>query len=83
MFDSGNEKLTPKALAKLDAEQGGAPQAAGRAETVISTLSTLSIRPKDETPEERKERKRLVKEYRRVRLKLDVSSCFTEIGHHS
>jgi len=68
VFDSGNEKLTPKALAKLDAEQGSAQQAAGRAETVISTLSTLSIRPKDETPEERRDRKRLVKEYRRVRL---------------
>lgn len=68
VFDSGNEKLTPKALAKLDAEQGSTPQAADRAETIISTLSTLSIRPKDETPEERRERKRLLKEYRRERI---------------
>lgn len=69
VFDSGNEKLTVKALAKLDAEQGELPEphnAAGRAETVVSALSTLSIRPKDETPEEKRERKRLLKEYRRV-----------------
>lgn len=35
-------------------------------QSVISTLSTISIRPKDETPEQRKDRKLLVKEYRRV-----------------
>ncbi|XP_034255174.1 protein LTV1 homolog isoform X2 [Thrips palmi] len=68
VFDSGNTKLTPKALAKLEAEQGSLPQASDRAETVISTLSTLSIRPKDETPEERRTRKRLLREYRRERI---------------
>lgn len=71
VFDSGNEKLTVKALARLNAEQGSEAQAhnsAGRAESIVSTLSTLSIRPKGETPEERKERKKLVKEYRRVSI---------------
>nr|CAG4649460.1 EOG090X08PQ [Scapholeberis mucronata]SVE93708.1 EOG090X08PQ [Scapholeberis mucronata] len=38
-------------------------------QSVISTLSTISIRPKDETPEQRKERKLLVKEYRKERRK--------------
>merc|ERR1712071_602296 len=31
--------------------------------SLISTLSTISIRPKDETPEQRKERKALVKDF--------------------
>jgi len=35
--------------------------------SLISTLSTISIRPKDETPEQRKERKALVKDFRRER----------------
>lgn len=70
VFESGSEKLTVKALAKLDAEQGQ-PQTqnpGGRAESIISTLSTLSIRPKNETPEERRQRKKLLKEYRRERI---------------
>lgn len=36
------------------------------AETMRSTLSILSIRPKDESPDERKERKKALKEYRKV-----------------
>nr|CAG4642616.1 EOG090X08PQ [Evadne anonyx] len=36
-------------------------------QSMISTLSTISIRPKDETPAQRKERKMLVKDYRRER----------------
>jgi len=39
----------------------------GDTQSMISTLSTISIRPKDETPEQRKERKMLVKEYRKER----------------
>lgn len=61
-----NDKLTAKALAKLDnGEVGpsGGPKSLC-AKSVMSTLSVLSIRPKDETPEEKKERKRLLKEYR-------------------
>lgn len=33
-------------------------------QSVLSTLSVLSIRPKDEAPEEKRQRKRLLKEYR-------------------
>ncbi|XP_023295563.2 protein LTV1 homolog [Lucilia cuprina] len=63
-------QLTAKALAKLDnsADQNGnsGPKSLC-AKSVLSTLSVLSIRPKDETPEEKKERKRLLKEYRSER----------------
>lgn len=37
------------------------------AESVLSTLTVLSIRPKDETSDEKKDRKRLLKEYRKER----------------
>ncbi|KAH8274620.1 hypothetical protein KR026_008309, partial [Drosophila bipectinata] len=61
-------QLTAKALANLADDS---PAAAGPkslcAKSVLSTLSVLSIRPKDETPEEKKERKRLLKEYRNDR----------------
>lgn len=36
-------------------------------QSVLSTLSVLSIRPKDETVEEKRQRKRLLKEYRTER----------------
>lgn len=62
-------KLTMKSLAKLNTAQNeqetnkfGARSVC--AESVFSTLSVLSIRPKDETTEEKKERKKLLKEYR-------------------
>ncbi|XP_058974826.1 protein LTV1 homolog [Musca domestica] len=68
LHGDGNQ-LTAKALAKLDNEADG--KATGPkslcAKSVLSTLSVLSIRPKDETPEEKKERKRLLKEYRQER----------------
>lgn len=64
-------KLTMKSLAKFNAMQlDGASSdddAQTHAESVLSTLSVLSLRPKDETPEEKKERKRLLKEYRKER----------------
>lgn len=37
------------------------------AQSVLSTLSVLSIRPKDETPEEKRDRKHLLKDYRKER----------------
>lgn len=37
------------------------------AQSVLSTLSVLSIRPKDETPDEKSQRKRLLREYRQER----------------
>ncbi|XP_040168444.1 protein LTV1 homolog [Anopheles arabiensis] len=62
-------KLTMKSIARL--EQGGSEKPAGPKSlcdgSVISTLSVLSIRPKDETPEEKRERKKLLKEYRSER----------------
>ncbi|KAL5286977.1 LTV1 family protein [Megaselia abdita] len=65
---SGGDKLTVKALAKLDAETDAKESGAGPkslcAKSVMSTLSVLSIRPKDESAEEKKERKKLLKEYR-------------------
>lgn len=36
-------------------------------QSVLSTLSVLSIRPKDETADDKKQRKRLLKEYRNER----------------
>uniref|UniRef100_A0A2M4A2Q8 Protein LTV1 homolog n=1 Tax=Anopheles triannulatus TaxID=58253 RepID=A0A2M4A2Q8_9DIPT len=59
------DKLTIKSLAKLqqDGSKSGGPKSLCD-ESVISTLSVLSIRPKDETPEEKRERKKLLKEYR-------------------
>lgn len=63
-----DSKLTVKSLAKLstDEERSTGPKSLC-AESVISTLSVLSIRPKDETPEEKRERKKLLKEYRNER----------------
>lgn len=77
---SNSDKLTTKTLAKLDTQnmendddehsneyhRVNGPKSLC-AKSVISTLSVLSIRPKDETPEEKKERKKLLKEYRQER----------------
>jgi protein LTV1 len=63
------EKLTVKSLAKLNSEQvktSTGPKSLC-AESVLSTLSVLSLRPKDETAEEKRERKKLLKEYRSER----------------
>ncbi|XP_061724135.1 protein LTV1 homolog [Cydia pomonella] len=63
-------RLTTKSLARFDALQDAGDDdddTATHADTVLSTLSVLSLRPKDETPEEKKERKRLLKEYRKER----------------
>nr|BAM18777.1 similar to CG7686 [Papilio xuthus] len=66
-----DNKLTLKTLAKFNAQQehdnSSDDDGHTQAETVLSTLSVLSIRPKDESPEEKKERKRLLKEYRKER----------------
>nr|CAD7258052.1 unnamed protein product [Timema shepardi] len=68
VWDSGNtSKLTAKALAKFDASNVVDSNSHDGAESVISMLSTLSIRLKDETPEQRRERKKALKEYRKER----------------
>lgn len=69
-LDGDGNTLTANTLAKLNATSlvgnAGAPKSLC-AQSVISTLSVLSLRPKDETPEERSERKKLLKEYRAER----------------
>lgn len=71
VLDGPGGKLTAKNLAQFDRinndrdERNGAAQSI--AETMRSIVSELSVRPKDETPEERKERKKALKDYRRER----------------
>ncbi|EDW01421.1 protein LTV1 homolog [Drosophila grimshawi] len=61
-------QLTAKALANLDDNTANATGPKSLcAKSVVSTLSVLSLRPKDETPEEKRERKRLLKDYRSER----------------
>ncbi|EZA57294.1 hypothetical protein DMN91_002414 [Ooceraea biroi] len=60
-------KLTAAALAQFDSENNASKGAQSVAESRKSTLSILSIRPKGETPEERRERKQLLKDYRKER----------------
>lgn len=69
VLDSNGGKLTAKALAKFDLqnESVGKGGAQSVAETMRSTLTTLSLRPKDESPEDRKERKKALKDYRKER----------------
>lgn len=62
----GKPGLTKKFLDQLDQQTDGTKKNCVETQSIISTLSTISIRPKDETPEQRTERKRLVKEYRQV-----------------
>ncbi|XP_078037900.1 LTV1 ribosome biogenesis factor [Augochlora pura] len=69
ILDASSGKLTAKNLAQFDQENEKSkprgPQSV--AETMKSTLSILSIRPKNETSEDRKERKKALKEYRKER----------------
>lgn len=69
VLDGSTGKLTSKALAQFDLENEStkAKGTQSVAETMKSTLSILSIRPKDESLEEKKERKKALKEYRRER----------------
>ncbi|CAH1164598.1 unnamed protein product [Phaedon cochleariae] len=75
-----SNKLTTKALNKLNEEtspfSSTGPKSIG-GQSILSQISTLSIRPKDETPEERTYRKKLLKEYRkerRIEKKLNVQA---------
>ena len=61
-------KLTAETLAQFDMENNAPKGPQSVAESRKSTLSILSIRPKGETPDGRKERKKLLKEYRKVIL---------------
>lgn len=67
----GTNKLTSKALSQLDEQNAYNEKKYGSksigAQSIISTLSTLSVRPKDESPPQRRERKQLLRDYRRER----------------
>ncbi|XP_015601567.1 protein LTV1 homolog isoform X2 [Cephus cinctus] len=69
VFDGQYGKLTAKSLVQFDLQnQSELPRGAQSvANTMKSTLSVLSVRPKNETPEERKDRKKTLKEYRKER----------------
>lgn len=65
-----SDKLTTKALNQFNEqnvtfESSGPKSHAGQ--SIISQISTLSMRPKNESPEERKDRKKALKEYRKER----------------
>ncbi|KAJ9573525.1 hypothetical protein L9F63_009089 [Diploptera punctata] len=60
-------KLTAQALAKHNIADVTCKDDNDGTESVMSTLSILSIRPKDESPTERSERKKALKEYRKER----------------
>jgi len=57
------QRLTAQALKSLDNKDASK----SGSKSVISALSMLSIRPKDETPEEKLKRKRALKEFRQQR----------------
>lgn len=65
-----SNKLTTKALNELNVQNNVSdkkgPSSVG-GQSIISQLSVLSVRPKDESPEERRERKKNLKEYKRER----------------
>ncbi|XP_043525037.1 protein LTV1 homolog isoform X2 [Frieseomelitta varia] len=69
VLDEYSGKLTIKALAQFEQQNTNCRPGYSQsiAETMKSTLSTLSIRPKNETSEERKQRKKALKEYRKER----------------
>ena len=69
VLNGPSDKLTAKSLAQFDSINGKGMQRGplSVAETLKSIVSELSVRPKDETPEERKERKQVLKLYRRER----------------
>ncbi|KAL2724217.1 caldesmon [Vespula squamosa] len=69
VLDGSAGKLTSKALAQFNLQNKETELTDTRsvAETMKSTLSILSIRPKNESPDERKERKKALKEYRKER----------------
>lgn len=70
VFHGENSQLTVKSLAKFDTENRSTTETGPKsvcAQSVLSTLSVLSIRVPDETAEEKAQRKRLLREYRHER----------------
>jgi protein LTV1 len=62
----GGTKLTASALARHNTGDDKDHCDGDGTESMVSALSVLSVRPKDETPAERSERKRALRQYRRV-----------------
>lgn len=70
VLNGDDKKLTLKNITKHNAFETSKlddDEQMSVAQSLLSTLSVLSIRPKDETPEERIVRKKLLKEYRAER----------------
>ncbi|XP_066593946.1 protein LTV1 homolog [Prorops nasuta] len=69
VLDNHKGKLTEKALAQFNRQSEEKPIGTQSidGETMKSVLSILSVRHKEETPEERNERKKALKNYRRER----------------
>lgn len=59
-------KLTAHALARHNVRNEEDHCDRDGTESMVSALSLLSVRPPDETPEERYQRKRALRQYRRV-----------------
>jgi hypothetical protein len=59
-------KLTARALVQHNTSEDRNHCIDDGTESMVSALSVLSVRPKDETPEERSERKRALRQYRKV-----------------
>ena len=59
-------KLTAHALARHNVSNEEGHCDCDGTESMVSALSLLSVRPSDETPEERCQRKRALKQYRKV-----------------
>lgn len=64
---NGHTKLTARALLRHSTDEDRNPCSDDGTESMVSALSVLSMRPKDETPEERSERKRALRQYRKER----------------
>jgi protein LTV1 len=63
-INAGCTRLTARALARHNI--GDESHCGDGTESMVSALSVLSVRPKDEMPEERSERKRALRQYRKV-----------------
>lgn len=76
-INAGCTRLTARALARhnIGDNEGHCDDGA---ESMVSALSVLSMRPKDETPEERSERKRALRQYRKV---YDMTLSCSLIAH--
>ncbi|VVC28623.1 Hypothetical protein CINCED_3A022932 [Cinara cedri] len=73
------QRLTAQALKSLDNND----TLKSSSKSVISALSSLSIRPKDETPEEKLKRKKALKEFRQVSLVLIELKNFLYIHYYT